>query len=395
MLRSSERILTTHVGCLQRPLELVEAMRQGGTAPDAALRGAVADVVRKQAEVGIDVPNDGEFGKSIWHWYIFDRLNGFERRPWQEAYFVGRDRDRYRAFYEWADSTWRDAPGGPTGELFYGHDEFWVGSLQTQPVCTSPVTYRPEAVQRDIANLQAALQEVQVAEAFYPSVAPASIEVGVGNEHYASGRDLLDALVRAMREEYLAIVDAGFVLQVDDAWIPALWDHEADIEWETYRAFCIERIDALNQALEGIPEDRIRYHICWGSWHGPHSADIPLPDIADLMLRVKAGAYVFEAANVRHAHEYHLWERVKLPDGKIIIPGVVTHSTNLIEHPELVAERIGQFAERVGRENVIAGTDCGMGARIHPELGWGKLEALVQGAELASRALWGSAAGVR
>jgi 5-methyltetrahydropteroyltriglutamate--homocysteine methyltransferase len=250
-------------------------------------------------------------------------------------------------------------------------------------------------VERDIENFKAALGSVHAVDAFYPTVAPASIEVGVKNEHYPTDRDLLYALADAMREEYRALADAGLLLQVDDAWIPALWDHEASIDRETYRNFCFERVEALNYALAGIPEDRVRYHICWGSWHGPHATDIPLAEVVDIMLRVNAGAYTFEAANVRHQHEYHLWESVKLSPGKIIIPGAVTHSTNLIEHPELVAERIVNFAERVGRENVIAGTECGMGARIHPQLGWAKLESLVEGARLATKSLWGTPIGVR
>lgn len=348
----------------------------------------MADVVDRQVQAGLDIVDDGEFGKAIWHWYIFERLTGFERREWNEPYFKGRDRDRFSEFYDYAEGTVREAPGGPTSELFFGHDELWVNTLMTQPVCTGPVTYEPEAVQRDIENLKAALDGHDVSDVFYPTVALASIEVGVGNEHYDSDEDLREALVTAMREEYRQVADAGFVLQVDDAWTPALWDHEPDMDMKTYRTFIEDRIEKLNYALEGIPEEQIRYHICWGSWHEPHAEDVELKHIIDLVLKVKAGAYLFEAADVRHEHEYHLWEDTKLPDGKVIVPGVVTHSTNLIEHPELVAERIGNFAKLVGKENVIAGTDCGMGARIHPELGWAKLEALAQGAKLASDRLY-------
>jgi 5-methyltetrahydropteroyltriglutamate--homocysteine methyltransferase len=192
----------------------------------------------------------------------------------------------------------------------------------------------------------------------------------------------------AIREEYKAIVDAGFVLQVDDAWVPAMWDREPDYDLETYRRYAADSIEVLNHALDGLPEDRIRYHLCWGSWHGPHAHDVPLASIVDIMLRVKAGAYLIEAANSRHEHEYHLWEDVKLPDGKILVPGVVTHATNQVEHPELVAERITRYADRLGRENVMAGADCGFGSRIHPEIGWAKLASLAEGAALASGRIW-------
>lgn len=390
MQRSENRILTTHVGCLQRPVDLIETLQseQGPDQANAILKSSVADVVRNQAETGIDIVNDGEYGKSIWHLYIFQRLTGFDRWEWEQPYFRGRDRARFPDFYEYADNTLRDAPGGPTGELFFGHDELWTGSLLQQPVCVGPINYNPEWVNRDLTNLRSALGNLNVTEAFYPTVAPASVEVDIRNEYYKTDEDLLWSLAEALRKEYQAVVEAGFTLQIDDAWMPATWDREPDIDWPTYRSFCMSRIEALNYALRDIPEEKVRYHICWGSWHGPHAEDIPLPDIVDLLLNINAQTYVIEAANARHAHEYRVWERVELPEGKILAPGVVTHSTNLVEHPELVAERIVRFAERVGKENVIAGTDCGMGARIHPELGWGKLQALVEGADLASRYLW-------
>jgi 5-methyltetrahydropteroyltriglutamate--homocysteine methyltransferase len=255
-------------------------------------------------------------------------------------------------------------------------------------VVTGPIRYRPEAVQRDIANLAAALRDRPAAEAFMPVVAPASIEVGMADEYYGSRDDLMRALADAIRQEYKAIIDAGFVLQVDDAWVPATWDRSPDYDLDAYRRYAAGSIEVLNHALDGLPEDRIRYHLCWGSWHGPHANDIPLAAIADIMLRVKAGAYLVEAANSRHEHEYHLWEDTKLPEGKILIPGVVTHATNQIEHPELVAERITRYADRLGRENVMAGADCGFGSRIHPELGWAKLAALAEGAALASGRIW-------
>ena len=375
----ADRILTTHVGALQRPPEAEAALV--GEAPEEALRDAVADVVRRQVEAGMDIVDDGEYGKSIWQWYVTERLDGIERREHKAAPLRGRDHIRFPAFYAYALET--------PDVLFHGSDRAFWAAIATRPVCVGPVSYKPALLERDIANLRAALEGVDVVDAFMPAVAPASLEVDMGNEHYATQEELLWALADALREEYRAIVDAGFQLQVDDAWIPALWDHEPGLDLETYRAFCLTRIEALNHALEGLPEERIRYHLCWGSWHGPHATDIPLAEIVDLMLRVNAGIYSVEAANVRHEHEYHLWESVRLPEGKKLAPGVVTHSTNLIEHSELVAERIVRFAERVGRDNVIASTDCGFGSRIHPELGWAKLETLSEGARLASQQLFG------
>ncbi len=379
MMSSSERILTTHVGALQRPPEAEAALL--GEAGEEQLTKAVADVVSKQVEVGIDIVGDGEFGKSIWQWYVTERLGGLTRKEHVRPPIRGRDQARFSDFYAYAWNT--------SDVLFYGTDRAFWASIATRPVCVGPITYEPGPLQRDITNLKAALDGVEVTDVFMPAVAPASAEVDMGNEHYATQDELLWALAAALREEYRLIIDAGFQLQVDDAWIPALWNQEPDMDMETYRRFCASRIEALNHALEGLPEDRIRYHLCWGSWHGPHATDIPLAEIVDLMLDVKAGIYSIEAANVRHEHEYRLWDTLELPEGKKLAPGVVTHSTNLIEHPELVAERIVRFAERVGRENVIASTDCGMGSRIHPELGWAKLEALSEGARLATTRLWG------
>jgi 5-methyltetrahydropteroyltriglutamate--homocysteine methyltransferase len=347
------------------------------------LRAGVADVVRRQEATGIDVVDDGEFGKTMWTQYVIDRLDGVDSRdpsavtdPRMKGRLKGRDRDQFPEFYAWADAN---------ATLFgYTEDSYFFAPLARQPVVTGPLGYRPEAVERDIANLRAALADQPDREAFLPVVAPASIEVGLADEHYANRDDLMRALADALAQEYRAIVDAGFLLQVDDAWVPASWDRNPEYDLESYRRYAAMSIEVLNHALAGLPADRIRYHLCWGSWHGPHRNDVPLADIADIMLRVNAGAYLIEAANSRHEHEYHLWEDLKLPDGKILIPGVVTHATNAIEHPELVAERITRYADRLGAENVIAGADCGFGSRIHPELGWAKLAALVEGAALAS-----------
>jgi 5-methyltetrahydropteroyltriglutamate--homocysteine methyltransferase len=245
------------------------------------------------------------------------------------------------------------------------------------------------ALQREIALLRSAVPDPD--GAFLTSTAPASLEVYRGNEYYRTAEEFLFALAEALRVEYEAIVYAGFQLQIDDAWLVALWDRIGiSMGLEAFKTYCRVRVEALNHALRNIPESLVRYHLCWGSWHGPHASDLPLADIVDVMLSVKARFYSFEAANVRHEHEYHLWERVRLPEGKVIMPGVVTHSTDLIEHPELVSERIQRFARLVGPENVIASCDCGFGGRTHPQIAWAKLRALSAGAALASRALSGS-----
>ncbi|HEY0934414.1 MAG TPA: cobalamin-independent methionine synthase II family protein [Trebonia sp.] len=389
MRRSTDRVLTTHVGALQRPPELSQAMAAHGEwAPDVLgqLTAGVADVVRRQADTGIDIVDDGEFGKTMWSRYIVDRLDGVEARDRgalsHNRVFKGRDREQFPGFYAWADAN---------QTLFgYTEDSNFFTSMLTQPVVTGPLRYRPEAVQRDIANLKAALAADPGREAFLPTVAPASIVVALQDEYYGSEDDLLRALGDALRQEYRAVIDAGFILQVDDAWVPANWDRNPGYDRDSYRRYAAASIEVLNHALAGLPSDQVRYHLCWGSWHGPHAHDVPLEYLADLMLGVNADAFLVEAANSRHEHEYHLWEDVRLPEGKILIPGVVTHATNIVEHPELVAERITRYTDRIGPENVIAGTDCGFGSRIHPELGWAKLAALAEGARLASSRIWKS-----
>jgi 5-methyltetrahydropteroyltriglutamate--homocysteine methyltransferase len=380
---------------LPRPDDLddaVEGRGPGESGFNAILTRAVTDVVRRQAEAGIDVVNDGEMGKSGWTTYVNERLGGFEPRPipaGQTMLARGQDRSLFSEFYDEATRQ---------GALWYRADSrLRTPPPPTQWVCTGPVTYIGQAaLRRDIENFKAALAASAanghaVEEAFMPVAAPASVEPGRVNEQYPSEEAYVYALADALRTEYETIVEAGFLLQIDDAWITALWDRMLpSVDVEQYSRYCLVRIEALNHALRGIPEDRVRYHICWGSWHGPHATDIPLKEILPLVLRIKAGAFVIEAANVRHEHEYHLWETVKLPDGKVLIPGVVSHATNVLEHPELVAERIVRFAERVGRENVLAGTDCGLGGRVHPQLAWAKLEALAEGAGIASARLWAS-----
>ena len=388
MKHSTDRILITHVGSLVRPPEIAELMRakENGRPYDreelaGRVRSSVQEVVRGQVETGIDIPSDGEYGKHSFSGYVNDRLTGFEPRPLQPGQGAlltwGRDRTMFREFYEEYD----DASGGASG----------------QPVvCTGPITYQGQhALQSDIANFKAALDGVNAEEAFIPAVAPGTIELQRKNEYYPTEEEYLSAIADAMKEEYRAIVEAGFILQIDDPRVVTQYgmpDPAPTIE--EYRRFAEIRVEAINHALAGLPEDRVRYHLCWGSWHGPHVTDVPLRDIVDIVLKVGANAYCVEAANPRHAHEWQVWEDVKLPDGKILIPGVVAHTTNIVEHPELVAQRIMTYAQLLGRENVIAGTDCGFsqGAftpRVHASIMWAKLEALVQGAELASKALWG------
>jgi 5-methyltetrahydropteroyltriglutamate--homocysteine methyltransferase len=387
MKSSTERILTTHVGSLTRPVEIIDAMRarvnkepyDQETFADS-LRAGVSEVVRRQAEVGIDVVSDGEFGKSGFAAYINERLNGFERQPGnpgESGVSRGKDRRDFADFYREYD------------RLTQSHRPASV-----KWVCTGPITYDPALLQIDIANFKAALAGASVAEAFMPVAAPITVETDRRNEYYSSQEAYLYAIADALKQEYQTIVDAGFLVQLDDPWITARWDQLLpDVDLKEFQKFCETRIEATNYALADIPRDRSRYHICWGSWHGPHSTDIPIKYIQSLLLKVKAGAYLFEAANVRHEHEWTVWQDVKPPEGTVLVPGVVTHATNLIEHPDLVGQRIVRLAKLVGRENVLAGTDCGFSqgpfsAKVHPSIQWAKLKALVEGAELASKELW-------
>jgi len=404
MKRSTDRILATHTGSLVRPPEIIRVMRAitaGRPYDEAAfagdLRRSVAEVVRKEVAAGVDIPSDGEFGKIGWTGYA-QRFAGLERVQGDTPASVlanSKDRRDFAEFWAyWAPREW-DAWQPPLDS----------GEAPAPPIAryavNGPITYRNHDVLRDIENFKAALQSAGVEDAFLPVVAPGSTEVMAENRYYSTQEDYLYALADALKEEYRAIIDAGLLLQVDDAFMPALWDTMFGSEnWQEFRRFSEIRIEALNHALEGIPEDRVRYHICWGSWNGPHSTDVPLKDIIDLVLKVKAQAYSIEAANPRHEHEWQVWETTKLPDGKILIPGVVTHSTNIIEHPELVAWRIANFARLVGRENVIGGTDCGFSQfwnliRTHETIQWAKLEALAEGARLATAQLWGQPVGAR
>jgi 5-methyltetrahydropteroyltriglutamate--homocysteine methyltransferase len=403
MKQSRDQILTSHAGSLPRPEELIDAnrARESGMATDEhrfqdRLRASVAEVVRLQKHAGIAIPGDGEFGKSMGHqvnyrawWsYSFQRLAGLElgtaglydmpaqrSRPGEvvlTSFADRRDRLKFAAAYADPDSG---ITTGPRAALW--------------PVCVGKLTYTGQAaIQSDIANFKAALQAAGVEEGFMTSIAPGSAS-RIANRYYKTEEEFLFACADAMREEYKAIVDAGLVLQLDDPAIAENWDMvNPEPAAADYRKFSMVRVEALNHAIRRLPEDRIRFHLCWGSWHGPHTTDIPMRDIVEVMLAVKCHAYSFEAANVRHEHEWKVWQDVKLPDGKLILPGIVSHATNVVEHPELVAERITRFAHAVGKERVIASTDCGLGGRVHAQIAWAKLEALAQGAALASRQLW-------
>jgi 5-methyltetrahydropteroyltriglutamate--homocysteine methyltransferase len=391
----ADRIMTTHVGSLVRPPKFAEILRaiENKQPPaagvyESALKESVEDVVRRQAEAGVDIVSDGEYGKGRnWAFYVHGRLSGITSRPLtpQEvkdnmaAVGGGRDREAFPEYYAEADKA--------TG---------LAGRLGNRFVCNGPITYvGQKELQRDIDNLKSAAAKVKVEGAFLPVVAPASAMPNVKDEHYGDEKKLLFALAEALRVEYKTVVDAGLYVQIDDAFFPYM--HEKLVPPMTmaqYRQWAQLRIDALNHALEGIPTEKTRYHICWGSWSGPHMFDVPLKEIIDIMLNVNVGAYSFEAANVRHEHEWKVWKTAKLPAGKKILPGVISHCTNLVEHPELIAERLVRFADCVGKENVIASSDCGFAqspfaARVHSTIQWAKLKMLAEGAKLATQELWG------
>ena len=381
MKRSTDRILTTHTGSLPRPhdlLEMIQARERGDPYDTQVFQDrvhtAVADIVRQQVEAGIDIVSDGELGKPSFATYVKNRISGFN----------GQNPDR-RIFADRAEFPEWNAQTGPPSY-----------TMTTRPFCTAPLRWKDRsAVDMDIANLKAALAHVPAKEAFIPAASLGIIAEIMLNQYYATEEEYLFALAEVMKEEYRAITAAGFLVQIDapDAAMgrhAQFWNRSlADFR----RALSL-RVEALNHALSDIPENQIRYHICWGNYEGPHTHDVPLKDIVDLMLAVRAGAYSVEAANPRHAHEWQVWEEVTLPEGKMLIPGVIDSTTNFVEHPEVVAQRIVQYANLVGRENVIAGTDCGFGTsaslpRVHPTVMWAKFRALAEGARLASQRLWG------
>jgi len=385
MKHSTDRILTTHAGRLDGPRDLRE-MTFGflaGRGPDldtvmARVQSGITETIRKQADAGIDIISDGELGKiGFGYAYYGRRLSGLATRKVNPG-----------------EIAWM---GGNTGERaefaeFYKDLNFEQFLPPERTICNGPIAYiGQQEVANDIALFKRALAEAgaRAEETFLCVLAPGWLEHFFHNEYYPNDEQYLFALADAMKHEYKAIVDAGFILQLDDPALPDTYDMIVPTPTiAEYRKFAEVRIDALNHALQGLPEDRVRYHICWGSWHGPHTHDLPLKHLVDLMLKVKAGAYSVEAANPRHEHEWKVWKDVKLPDGKLLIPGVVSHASNVVEHPELVADRIALYASLVGRENVIAGTDCGLGLRVHPQIAWAKLKALSEGAALASKQLW-------
>ena len=399
MPHNIDRILTTHVGSLIRPPKLIEFWRliEDGkpydeAAFEACLTESVTEVVRQQADVGIDIVSDGEFSKGLnWAFYIFKRLKGIAVRPAtpeelkdpMASMSGGQDRRAFPEFYAEYDTA--------TG----------LGKrLSNRVVVNEQISYSGQGqVGRDIKNITAGLtiakRQCPTLAGFLPVVAPASALPGAKIEHYKDEEAYLFALAEALHQEYRAIVDAGLYVQIDDAFLPYMHERMVPpMSNSQYLHWAQMRVDALNHALRDIPEDRSRYHICWGSWNGPHVFDVPLKDIVGLLLQVRTGHYSFEAANPRHAHEWRVWETVKLAPGKILIPGVISHATNIVEHPELVAERIVRLARIVGRESVMGGTDCGFAQspfarRVHPSIMWAKLKSLVEGARLASKDLWG------
>jgi 5-methyltetrahydropteroyltriglutamate--homocysteine methyltransferase len=410
----ADRILTSHVGSLPRPRKLIDlshARTEGEKIDEAAyeqeLKSDVADVVRKQKDAGIDLINDGELPHTMgwaydygsWWSYVVRRLDGVEvvkhglwKTPLKPVkglapsdFQLGNWADR-RDFNKFAEAYGDPQSGCNLPEQFMTH---------YSPIVAGPIKYKGQArIERDIANLKAALQAAGVGsqDGWMNAVAPASCS-RFASDYYKTEEELMYACADAMREEYQAIINAGLTLQLDDPAIGESWDQcKGEPTVEGYRRYTKLCLDALNHAIKGLPSNKIRFHLCWGSWHGPHSTDIPMKHLVDLMLTVNADYYSFEAANVRHEHEWKLWKNIKLPAGKKILPGVVSHSTNLIEDPELVADRICRFAEAVGRDNVIASTDCGLGGRVHPQIAWAKLKTLSEGAALASRRLWAKAA---
>jgi 5-methyltetrahydropteroyltriglutamate--homocysteine methyltransferase len=398
MKRSTERILTTHVGSLARPDELVPILKAKDRAQPydreaytRLVRQAVAESVRKQTEAGVDIVNDGEQGRASFFGYIVERFTGFERKPTprgQEGNVRSQSRD-YRAFpdyYAWSERI-AESAGGTGRERAHGID-----------VCTGKVTYRGHAaIQADIDNLRAAVKGQPHEEVFVPAIAPSYIFATLTNEFYRTSEEYEHALADALREEYRAIVDAGFIVQIDDPRLVTYYMMNADASIEDCRRWAARRVEAINESLRGIPREKVRFHTCYSIDVGPRVHDMELKDIVDVLLKVNAGAFSFEAANPRHEHEYHVFEQVRPAEGMILIPGVISHTTNLVEHPDLIAERIVRYARIVGRENVIAGADCGFAASgirfndTHPSVAWLKFAAMAEGARRATRQLWGRA----
>jgi 5-methyltetrahydropteroyltriglutamate--homocysteine methyltransferase len=389
MKQSAERILTTHVGSLPRPpdlLEMIQAKERGEPIDSGAfadrVKSTVAEVVQRQADAGIDIVADGEMGRFGFIPYVNERLAGLEARPnpvTQGTWARSREHLAFPEYYAWAAQM----PGAAGG------------AQRNQWVCTGPIAYKgQEALARDIDNLKAALGQVRCEEAFMPAVSPAQLAGWNKNEFYKTDEEFRVAVADALHEEYRAIVDAGLVLQIDDPQLASHYTTHPELDIAQCRNVAAATVELLNHALAGIPPEQVRYHTCYGINMGPRVHDLELKHIVDVMLRINAGAYSFEAGNPRHEHEWRVWEDVKLPEGKVLIPGVITHGSNFVEHPEAIAQRIARFAQAAGRENVIAGADCGFASfsttcEVHPTVVWAKLAALGEGARLATKELWG------
>jgi 5-methyltetrahydropteroyltriglutamate--homocysteine methyltransferase len=379
---SIDRILTTHAGALPLPPDLKEmhnAQAAGKSVDPQAfskrVTGAVADIVKKQIACGLDIINDGEQGKSNFSRYARDRLSGFIEREVkagdQASTIYARDMTEFSDYFE--------------ARTYHRGDNI------KRVFCNAPLKYVGQAsLKAEIDDFKAGLQGQKCEEAFLPAIAPGTIEHWMKNDFYASDEQYLGAIADAMHEEYKAIVDAGILLQIDDPDLPDGWQFMSKMSVPEYRKYAELRVDALNHGLKGIPPERVRFHTCWGSYHGPHKYDIPLRDIIDIILKVKANTISIEAANPRHEHEWRVWEEVKLPAGKVLVPGVVGHATDIVEHPQAIADRLVRYAKIVGRENVMAGTDCGLGPRVgSAQICWAKFEAMAEGARLATKDLWG------
>lgn len=385
MINSEKRIMVTHAGTLPRPEEVTKLLyAQAAGAPvdpemlSGKVRSVVADVVRQQAACGIDSINDGEISKANFTFYIRDRLSGISMRDVEPGKapprlnISGRDEIEFPEYFAAGLGSFSDS--NPNRRIF----------------CTGPIRYSGQkALQADIDNFTAAVKGVSVAEAFLPAITPGTIEHWLHNDHYKNEEEFLFAIADALHVEYKAITDAGFLLQLDNPDLPDGWQMYPQMSVADYRKYAALRVEALNHALRDIPREKIRLHVCWGSAHGPHKHDVPLKDIVDIILSVKASSYSIEASNPAHEHEWRVFEHVKWPEGAVLIPGVIGHCTDLIEHPELVAERLVRYAKIVGRENVMAGSDCGVGSRVgHGSICWGKFKAMAEGARLATKELW-------
>jgi len=392
MKHNTDRIRTSHVGRLPAPdgwEDVPARLATGGATEHDKIEPAIAETVRKQLDVGIDCVNDGEFwtGRNFAHYaQHFTGIDVRALKPGEvgSTRLYTRERDEFARFYRDCDNA---------GTMFFVAGEKKVPPITEKVIATGPIKSKGDAAaikqELDAFKKAIALAGKPVDEAFVAVLAPGWLDHFIYNEYYKTDEEFVFALADAIREEYRAVVDAGFILQIDDPGLPDWWDMiKPEPSVAAYRKFAQVRIEAVNHAIAGLPEDKVRYHLCWGSWHGPHTHDLPLQHIVDLILQVKARTYSFEAGNVRHEHEWRVWKDAKVPAGKMLMPGVVSHATNVVEHPELVADRLTRYAGIVGRENVIAGTDCGLGGRVHPDLAWAKLAALAEGARLASKALW-------